>query len=287
MAMGPLDNLVGMQYRIDHLENLRADVFDQIAHPVVYQRGWVEPWEWGPQEVIYGDAESDVKILAPDATALNADFQIQSLQNMMEEMAGAPRQAMGIRTPGEKTAFEVQVLENATGRIFQNKVAHFEAVFLEPLLNQMLEVARRNLNETDIISIQDPDLGAENFKRITREDIQAKGKLRPKGSSRFARKNLIAQTLFNLTSTGLYQDPAVQVHISGKRIAEMLEDLLELDKFQLVKDNVRVMEQVETQSMVQVAQQQLAAERGVGPENFNVTGAAALPSEAPNKEKAQ
>jgi len=27
-AMGPLDNLVGMQYRIDHLENLKADVFD-------------------------------------------------------------------------------------------------------------------------------------------------------------------------------------------------------------------------------------------------------------------
>ena len=33
-AMGPLDNLVGMQYRIDHLENLKADVFDQIAYPM-------------------------------------------------------------------------------------------------------------------------------------------------------------------------------------------------------------------------------------------------------------
>ena len=34
-AMGPLDNLVGMQYRIDHLENLKADVFDQIAYPII------------------------------------------------------------------------------------------------------------------------------------------------------------------------------------------------------------------------------------------------------------
>jgi hypothetical protein len=33
MAMGPLDNLVGMQYRVDHLENLKADVFDLIAIP--------------------------------------------------------------------------------------------------------------------------------------------------------------------------------------------------------------------------------------------------------------
>lgn len=34
-AQGPLDQLIGMQYRIDHLENLKADVFDQIAHPIV------------------------------------------------------------------------------------------------------------------------------------------------------------------------------------------------------------------------------------------------------------
>ena len=30
-GMGPLENLVGMQYRMDHLENLRADVFDLNA----------------------------------------------------------------------------------------------------------------------------------------------------------------------------------------------------------------------------------------------------------------
>lgn len=32
-AMGPLDNLVGMQYRIDHLENLKADAMDLAVHP--------------------------------------------------------------------------------------------------------------------------------------------------------------------------------------------------------------------------------------------------------------
>jgi hypothetical protein len=30
-AMGPLENLVGLQYRIDHLENMKADVWDQVA----------------------------------------------------------------------------------------------------------------------------------------------------------------------------------------------------------------------------------------------------------------
>lgn len=32
-GMGPLDNLVGMQYRVDHLENLKADALDLTIHP--------------------------------------------------------------------------------------------------------------------------------------------------------------------------------------------------------------------------------------------------------------
>ena len=150
-AMGPLDNLVGMQYRIDHLENLKADVFDQIALPMLKIRGDVEDFEYSPGGRIIMGEEGDVASLVPDATALNADFQIQTIENKMEEMAGAPRQAMGIRTPGEKTAFEVQSLENAAGRIFQHKAAKIEAEFFEPVLNAMLESGRRNLDEADVI----------------------------------------------------------------------------------------------------------------------------------------
>jgi len=32
-AMGPLDNLVGLQYRLDHLENLKDDAMDLLVHP--------------------------------------------------------------------------------------------------------------------------------------------------------------------------------------------------------------------------------------------------------------
>ena len=39
MAMGPLDNLVGMQYRIDHLENLKADAMDLLVHPMKVLKG--------------------------------------------------------------------------------------------------------------------------------------------------------------------------------------------------------------------------------------------------------
>ena len=76
-SMGPLDNLVGMQYRIDHLENLKADVFDQIAYPIIKIRGDVEDFDFEPAARIYMGEEGDVGYLAPDSTALNADFQIQ------------------------------------------------------------------------------------------------------------------------------------------------------------------------------------------------------------------
>jgi hypothetical protein len=105
-AQGPLDQLVGMQYRIDHLENLKADVFDLIAYPVMVIYGnTVEEFEYEPGATIFVGDEGKVDFLRPDATALQADMQIAELMGRMEELAGAPKQAMGIRTPGEKTKY--------------------------------------------------------------------------------------------------------------------------------------------------------------------------------------
>ena len=38
-GMGLLDGLAGMQYRVNKVENLKADVMDAIAHPIVIHRG--------------------------------------------------------------------------------------------------------------------------------------------------------------------------------------------------------------------------------------------------------
>lgn len=250
MAMGPLDNLVGMQYRLDHLENLKADVFDQIAHPVVYQRGMVEDWTWGPGERIFGDVDSDVKVLRPEALALNADFQKQQMMQDMEQLVGAPREAMGIRTPGEKTAFEVQELQNAAGRLFQQKITYFEEHFVEPLLNQMLEAARRNLNSLEIVRVLDDDFAVEQFLKVTPQMLNQKGKLYPIGARHFAKQAQIMQNLIGMVNSGAYQDPAVTAHISGLKIAELMEENLGLNEFELVENNIRIAEQQETQQLI-------------------------------------
>jgi hypothetical protein len=177
----------------------------------------------------------------------------------MEEMACAPKQGMGIRTPGEKTAFEVQSLENAAGRIFQEKTTQFEIEFLEKVLNNMLEVARRRMNGADVVRTMDDDLGVAAFMNVTKEDITAKGKLRPVGARHFSARAQLLQNLSGIANSAIWQN--VQPHISSKALGKMVEDSLQLQRFELFSDNAQIFEQVETQRLVQQAQEDLAVEQ--------------------------
>jgi hypothetical protein len=259
-AMGPLDNLVGMQYRIDHLENMKADVFDLIAYPPLVIKGQVEDFEWGPMERIYvGDNEGAVEMLNPPVQALAADNQIAILEAKMEEMSGSPKEAMGFRTPGEKTMYEVQRLEAAAGRIFQNKIAHFERQLVEQILNAMLELARRNMSMTTIRTF-DEEFDIAVFENLTAEDITGVGRLKPIAARHFAEKATMVQNLNNFFNSAAGQDPAVSVHFSGEKLARLWENLLDVESFQIVEPYVRLTEQADAQRMMNVGQEQVAME---------------------------
>lgn len=266
-AMGPLDNLVGMQYRIDHLENLKADAMDLCVHPPLLIAGEVEEFVWGPGAEIHIDENGSVQELTKSLQALfTADNQIELIQNEMEQMAGAPREAMGIRTPGEKTATEVNQLQNAAGRIFQEKITNFEIEMLEPLLNGMLEVSARNLSQSDVISIMDDDLGVQQFMTITKEDITANGKLRPIGARHFAKE---AQDLQNVI--GILNSPIGQMiapHTSGKALTKFVEDITGLSAYGIFSENIAILEQKDTQAIINQGQEDLEAEGNLPPEEF-------------------
>lgn len=252
-AMGPLANLVGLQYRIDHLENLKADVFDQIAYPILKIRGDVEDFDFQPGERIILGEEGDVGYLVPEATALQADLQIQIIEDKMEQFAGAPRETMGIRTPGEKTAFEMDVLQRGSSRIFQNKTSHFEEVFLEPVLNAILETSRRNMNTLDTVGVTDDATGATIFMDITKEDVTGVGKIVPVAARHFAEKARRVQELRELQQVKS-SDPSVGVHISGKVLARALTE--ELDEPELYGENIAIQEELETTQAAQDAEAQ-------------------------------
>lgn len=253
-AMGPLDNLVGMQYRIDHLENLAADAMDLAVMPPIGLRGAVDDFEWKPGAQVYLGDDGDIVELGKNLSAvISAENKIEQLEQKMEEYAGAPKQAAGIRTPGEKTAFEVQALENAAGRVFQHKINQFEREVIEPLLNNMLEMARRNMGTKDVVRVLDNDLGVTKFIEITKEDLTAKGKLRPIGARHFATNAQLLQTLTQLSNTSLFQEQAFKTHFSFKNLARGVEALLGVERFDLVSDNALVFEQAETQKLMNEA----------------------------------
>jgi hypothetical protein len=259
-AMGPLDNLVGLQYRIDHIENMKADVFDLITFPPLKIKGYVSDFEWGPFARIHVGDDGDVEMMAPPFQVLTANQEIMTLQSMMEEMAGSPKEAAGFRTPGEKTAYEVQRLENAASRIFQNKIAQFEEQILEPLLNAMLELARRNLSRAVTIPVFDPEFDITIFDTLSAADITGAGKIKPVAARHFAEQAELVQNLTAFYNSKLGEDPSVLVHISGFGVAKLIEENLNLKDYGLVQQNIRLAEEADSRREAQAHQEKTQME---------------------------
>jgi len=259
-GMGPLDNLVGMQYRLDHLENLGADIWDFTAFPVQYVKGFVEDFVWQPGEKIFGSDEGSVELIQPDVSIMQSESKMQMLAETMEKMAGAPGEAMGFRSPGEKTKYEVQRLENASARIFQNKINQFEEQIIEPLLNAMLELARRNLSGSLTIKVFDDELKTASFQSLTVEDITGVGRIKPIAARHFAEQAELVQNLTSLTGSGLWQ--TVAPHFSGIKLAKILEQVFDLSDYEVVLPYVALAEQAEGQSQIQALTEQLHAQLG-------------------------
>lgn len=254
MSMGPLNRLVGMQYKLDKLENMRADIFDQIAYPDVVEKGDVEfhgiRGQLGGRYVV--DEKGDVQYLRPDATILNADFQIDRLMQIMEEMAGSPRNATGFRTPGEKTKFEVQVLDNGGNRIFREKTKHFERNFVEEILNDMIMLGHERMGDVDLISTFGVDK-VQTFLEVSKSDLNVSGKLRARGSSLFAEKANALQNLMELLNNPNLLS-LITAHVSRINLANAVEELADLGSFNIILEGIGLQEDSQMQKLAQKTQ---------------------------------
>lgn len=259
-AMGPLDNLVGMQYRLDHIENMKADSFDLFNLPPIMVKGDVEEFEWGPLEKIFVGEDGAVEPLwAPGGLTNTANIEIAQLTQMMEEMAGAPKEAMGFRSPGEKTAYEVQSMENAASRIFQHRIAQFEEQFLEPHLNDLLELAKRNMTSAQV-RVFDDELKFYTFLELSSNDIAGSGRIRPIGARHFAEQAQTLQNLTNFYASAVGSDEMIRSHISSIKTAQMLEDLLNIGEYELVQPFVRMSEQADAARLAQSQEESVLME---------------------------
>jgi hypothetical protein len=268
-GQSPLANLVGLQYRIDHIENLKADVFDLITFPPLKIRGSVDDFEWGPMVRIHClDKDSDVEMLAPPFNVLTANIEIQNLIQLMEEMAGAPKEAMGFRTPGEKTKYEVQRMENAASRIYQSKVIQFEVELVEEYLNGALELSKRKVTSDILVRYFDDELKANLFMNLTPDDLTGLGRIRPYAARHFAEQAELIQNLTSLMASPLGQ--LVQPHVSSINLAKMLECIFDVYEWKIFTPFVALAEQADAQRIAQVLEEQVLTEalQGISPENL-------------------
>lgn len=263
-AMGPLENILGLQYRIDHIENAKDDLVDMTKVPPIKIKGDVDDFEWGPMSRIYLGDDGEVELLQADAKVLETNQEINVYMDIMELMAGAPKEAMGFRTPGEKTAFEIQKQENAAARIFQHKIKQFERNVIEPWLNAAIEMARRNMDHTSIRMFDDEFKIAEWLK-LTPEDLTAVGRIRPLAAQHFAEKAQRVQDLNNFFSSAIGADPAVKVHFSGIKLARMFEEMLDLQDFGIVDEFIQLTEQANAERMMNANQEEVLLEQQTAP----------------------
>ena len=257
-SMSPLDNIKGMQFMIDFLENKRADVFNLISNPMVVTKGDVEMPEYlFPGCHIGVDVDGDIQFIRPDATALQADLYVDRYLTLMEEMAGTPREAMGFRTPGEKTAFEVSQLNTASSRLFNEKVRKFEKEVLESLLTLMLRIYTEDPNR--IVKIKTKNqFGVDTFVEVPFDVLKTTGRLVAIGSSTYTEKAKIAQTLMQLSNTALFADPLISNWFNPQTFAKAVIYATGLDKFDgILKENARVYAELDMRSVAESATQVL------------------------------
>lgn len=256
-AMGPLENLIGMQYRNDHLENAKADALDLMIYPIRKITGdateeeyFIEPGaEW------HVSSQGNVELLYPDPRTLMFDSQIQQYELEMEMFAGIPREQAGFRTPGEKTGYEVQQLLALGEQPFSEKLKEFESQFLEPLLNLLWELNMRNFTDQDLKSMPEED--AKVLAAVTEEDLKQDGRFFPIGSKHFQERQQKKQGIIELVQIGTQLAPE---HTGRLRALESYQREAGLEEEKIIGVAIGYMEAVQTAQIKQQIDQQFAAE---------------------------
>ena len=252
--MSPLARVVGLQYKLDKRENFREDMHDKFLEPSLKKVGDVREVgvRGAPGHTFEVEEGGDAVWMTPPVEALQPDQQLFVTMNLMEELSGAPKEAIGQRTPGEKTKFEVQLLDQGQSKTFRRKVKKFERELLSPVLQDYLEQGRHHLDGSDMVKSYGSELGTTEFLNVTADDLNGNGTMVARGATLFAEK---ANTLQNVNA--ILSSPAGQIvgpHLSRKKFMRMLEDVADLSKYDLFTFGVGVQEDQEVARLAQAAQ---------------------------------
>ena len=253
-AQGALDNIVGMNYQVNHRENSKSDAIDRFIHPDRLFVGDVEEiWDETTGQYKYLAPENGmVRDLSPDSSVLAFNSEIDMLTLRARSAARLPLQLAGFRTPGEKTAFEVQSLNEGAFRGFINKAEQFEIELLEPMVRDEIEVGRDNLTSALQVATSDEE-GFVTMMTITEEDLKSNGVLVPYGARRFKRELQQMNMLYQLSNSQLGQ--YIGQHINTFNLAKVVERLGGFEQFVFIDKFAAIEEQREAQQLQATAEE--------------------------------
>lgn len=259
-SMSPLENLLGMQARIDFLENKRSDCYDATVNPIRVIKGNVDmPDALGPGDEIRMDVDCDVHYLAPDTSILTADTLMDRYEIKMEEFVGSPKEVLGFRTPGEKTMYEVEQLMTAATRLFQRQIRKFEREILEPIINSLLQLyLKRKAGQTISLKFWDAEKEYYSFKDINVDEINAAGRIVVYGTEIAQDKAKVSQSLQMLGQNPLFMDEVVRNNFSPLELGKVFSYVSGLDRYSdLFKKDSRLYEITEQQKTIEGLANQL------------------------------
>jgi len=256
-GMGPLENIIGMNYQINHRENSKSEGLDRTIYPdKVYTGDVEEMYDEDTGQVTYLAPEGGgVQDLGINTQFLNADLHIDRLNHGARAAARLPSDLTGFRSQGEKTLGEVTALTDGGMRGFIDKAADFERSSLEKHLQAGIELAYDNFGSAFKIPNKSEG-GLITMLELSKEDLGINGVLVPRGAKRFARKNQLLASLTQVSATPFAQSAAL--HFSGKASANLIAELLEVQNTGLVEEFAQLHEQTEAQQIMQQGEQSSA-----------------------------
>lgn len=259
-SQGALDNVIGLNYMVNHRENSKNEAIDKFIHPDrLYQGDVEEVYDEYTGVTKYLTTEGGgVTDLNPNTTILTYTNEIQIHLDMARRAARLPQQLSGFRSAGEKTAFEVQSLNDGAFRGFINKAEQFEQEFLEKIVTAEIEIARENFVSVIQVSEKDPD-GFTMFLEVTEEDLRSNGKLIPYGSRRFARLLQQQAGLQQLSQSQL--GVTIAPHINTYELAKVVEQVYGFEDFEFIGKFASIEEGLEAQQMQAMAQNSFVQEQ--------------------------
>lgn len=257
-GQGALDNIIGMNYMVNHRENAKNDAIDRFIYPDRLYAGDIEEiFDENTNQVKYLTTEGgQVTDITPDTTVLSYDTQIEMHEQRCRRAARLPQQLAGFRTPGEKTATEVQTLHDGAFRGFINKAEQFEQELLESAVKAEILIAKENYSDVIRILAEDEDK-LFSWVEVTEEDLKSNGKLVPFGSRRFSRMIQQQIGLQQIAATPLME--LMRPHMNSWALSETFSYVHGFDEFDIFAKFAAIEEQVEQQEFTNLAQQELAA----------------------------